>query len=198
MCIRDSRSSLTRCEAKAGHSGEMLLVTVHHEYLREGYAVAIEEQDIVYRCQPPGQVRGIEMPHTDTNAEPPAGALVVTPDEATLFRFSALTYNTHRIHYDQPYATGVEGYPSLVVHGPLLALLLLEMPRRQRPEPVTRFEFRLRRPVFVGQPLVVQATELARTEDDLGEGEASRLHLDAGVPGLPTSVSGTATLDTSH
>ena len=74
-----------------------------------------------------------------------------------LFRFSALTYNGHRIHYDQPYATGVEGYPGLVVHGPLLALLALELPRRHAPtQAVTDFAYRLVSPAFAGA--VVEAT----------------------------------------
>ncbi len=77
-----------------------------------------------------------------------------------LFRLSALTYNTHRIHYDQPYATGVEGYPGLVVHGPLLALLLLELPRRFAPErTVAGFDYRLRRPAFGGVPIVARGAE---------------------------------------
>ena len=74
-----------------------------------------------------------------------------------LFRFSALTYNGHRIHYDHPYATAVEGYPGLVVHGPLLALLALELPRRHSPtETVTAFAYRLVRPAFAGA--VIEAT----------------------------------------
>ena len=79
----------------------------------------------------------------------------LTPDATLLFRFSALTYNTHRIHYDQPYVTGVEGYPGLVVHGPLLALMLLEIPRRNRPDrTVAAFDYRLSRPAFAGTRLV--------------------------------------------
>ncbi len=70
-----------------------------------------------------------------------------------LFRFSALTYNAHRIHYDEPYAKAAEGYPGLVVHGPLLALDMLELPRRSGVTP-TRFEYRLQAPAFSG-PVVV-------------------------------------------
>lgn len=179
------RSRLTRCEAKSGRTGEMLLVTVTHEFLRDGRVIVVEEQDVVYRSQPPGRDRGIAAPAPDSAAPAPPGALVLTPDEAMLFRFSALTYNSHRIHYDQPYVTAVEGYPGLVVHGPLLTLLLLEMPRRQR-RSVEQFEFRLTRPVFVGHPVAVTAT----ASDD----QQATFELEAGVPGLGTSVSGTATL----
>jgi len=80
-------------------------------------------------------------------------------DSALLFRFSALTANAHRIHYDEPYATGVEGYPGLVVHGPLLAVYLAELARRNGPTTGLRgFEFQLHRPVFVGDEFRVQGS----------------------------------------
>jgi 3-methylfumaryl-CoA hydratase len=73
----------------------------------------------------------------------------VVPDDVLLFRYSALTFNGHRIHYDRRYVTEVEGYPGLVVHGPLLATLLLDLLRRQRPDAaVARYEFRAMRPIF--------------------------------------------------
>jgi len=80
----------------------------------------------------------------------------IVPDPVLLFRFSALTYNAHRIHYDADYATGVEGHPGLVVHGPLLALLCFELPRRHAPrQQVTELSFRARSPVYVGQRCMV-------------------------------------------
>jgi 3-methylfumaryl-CoA hydratase len=110
----------------------------------------------------------------------------LSPDAALLFRFSALTYNAHRIHYDQPYATGVEGYPGLVVHGPLLALLALELPRRNRPEaPVAEFRYRLRRPAFAG-------TELRSWSEPAGSD--GWLELATGPVGGPASLTGTARL----
>jgi 3-methylfumaryl-CoA hydratase len=112
--------------------------------------------------------------------------LRLSPDAALLFRFSALTYNAHRIHYDQPYATGVEGYPGLVVHGPLLALLALELPRRHRPElPVAEFRYRLRRPAFAG-------TELRSWS--VPAGSDGWLELATGPVGGPASLTGTARL----
>lgn len=180
----ERRSQQVRSETKHGRSGEMLLVTVRHEFLRDGAVITAEEQDVVYRSQPPGQARGLPD-DTPAAADAPARspeAVALTPDETLLFRFSALTYNTHRIHYDQPYVTGVEGYPGLVVHGPLLALLLLELPRRHRPDrPLARFSYRLTRPVFVGQPVVA---------DHADPGTDDELHLAAGVPGAPPSVTG--------
>ncbi|HEX4250357.1 MAG TPA: MaoC family dehydratase N-terminal domain-containing protein [Pseudonocardia sp.] len=156
------RSAVTSVEVKTGRSGEMAFVTVRNEFSTGGELAVLEEQDIVYRSQPdpPSGAAPVAAPAA---APPPAAApeqpaaeheLVLRPDEALLFRFSALTYNAHRIHYDHPYATGIEGYPGLVVHGPLLALLALELPRRHRPEsPVTEFRYRLRRPAFAGTPL---------------------------------------------
>jgi 3-methylfumaryl-CoA hydratase len=112
--------------------------------------------------------------------------VALRPDETMLFRVSALTYNSHRIHYDHPYATGVEGYPGLVVHGPLLALMLLEIPRRHRPDrSVTAFDYRLSRPAFAGHRLVA---------DHEGRPGGDELAVSAGTAGLPASVTGTITL----
>jgi len=194
----ERRSALVRAEVKRGRSGEMLLVTVRHEFVRAGVPVVTEEQDVVYRSQPPGQDRGLataEEPDDPVNdpaaaPAPSAEAVELTPDEALLFRFSALTYNTHRIHYDQPYVTAVEGYPGLVVHGPLLALMLLEMPRRHRADrDLARCEYRLSRPAFVGRPLRADHVD-AGTEGDA----RSALNVAAGVPGRPPSITATLTL----
>jgi 3-methylfumaryl-CoA hydratase len=151
-----SRSGVSDVRVKTGRTGEMAFVTVRHELLVDGATAGVEEQDIVYRSEPPG---------TPARTLPPAEAGVADPegewrvdldtDPVLLFRFSALTYNGHRIHYDRPYATQVEGYPDLVVHGPLLALLALELPRRHAPDrPVRSFEYRLVRPAFVPSRIV--------------------------------------------
>ncbi len=180
----ERRTELTRCDVKSGRSGEMVLVTIRHEFLRNGTAVVVEEQDVVYRSQAPGQARGISLDVPDPDPEPlSAEAVPLLPDEAMLFRFSALTHNTHRIHYDHPYVTGVEGYPGLVVHGPLLALMLLEIPRRSRPDRrVRQFDYRLTRPAFVGHQVIADL-DAEQSSDD-------RLVVTAGVRGAPASVSG--------
>ena len=179
------RSSLTRAEVKHGRSGEMLLVTVRDEYVRGDDVVVTEESDIVYRSQPPGQGRGIGYPEPAGEPSTSSEAVALLPDATLLFRFSALTYNTHRIHYDEPYVTGVEGYPGLVVHGPLLALMLLEIPRRHRPDrSVDAFDYRLSRPAFAGARLVA---------DHDGDPGGDELAVTAGVPGA-ASVSGTISL----
>lgn len=182
-------SSLVGARVKHGRSGEMLLVTVRDEFRAgpTGDVVVTEESDLVYRSQAPGQARGIGF-DTPAAEVPPgsAEAVVLRPDETLLFRVSALTYNSHRIHYDHPYATDVEGYPGLVVHGPLLALMLLEIPRRHRPErAVTAFDHRLSRPAFAGARLVA--------DHDGGSGD-DELSVSAGTAGLPASVTGTITL----
>src|SRR5690606_19161605 len=115
---------------KSGRSGAMVFVTVQHEFHGpQGLAVG-EEQDLVYRDAP---ASGAPTPAPEPA---PAGAAFereLRPDPVLLFRYSALTFNGHRIHYDHPYATGVEGYPGLVVHGPLIATLLADLLQRQRP-----------------------------------------------------------------
>lgn len=177
---RTSRPAGVR--VKRGRSGELAFVTVRHEY-RVGGAVAVtEDQDVVYRSQPPGAPRAL---HRDPAPEPAGDWRVeLTPDEALLFRFSALTYNAHRIHYDQLYVTAVEGYPGLVVHGPLLAMLLLELPRRHVPDRrVTAFDYRLSAPAFAGERVVATGTV-----------DGDRVALAAGVAGLAASITGVAAL----
>jgi 3-methylfumaryl-CoA hydratase len=177
------RSRLADVRPTTGRTGEMVFVTVRHRFEVDGELAVVEEQDVVYRSQPAGAPRTTAAPPPPAPEEPPAEGtwrLRLEPDERMLFRFSALTYNTHRIHYDQQYVTAVEGYPGLVVHGPLLALLLLELPRRFSPgRPVAGFEYRLQRPVFAGSPVVADGVP--------GDDGAQ---LTAGVPGAPPSITG--------
>ena len=178
-------SELVAVRPKRGRSGEMLFVTLRRTFSRAGEVLAVEEQDLVYRSQPAGSARGTAAPEP---AEPGGAAegrgprLALPTDPVLLFGFSALTANSHRIHYDAPYATGVEGYPGLVVHGPLLVLLALELVRRERPgAALTEVEHRLVRPAFAGAPLVAT-----------GNVEGERLELTAGTAGAPASVTVTA------
>ena len=150
-------SEILSIKNKEGRSGELALVTVRHGYfVKEGLAME-EEHDIVYRSaanggsqSPPGQV-------PDNTAD---WSKEIVPDAVLLFRYSALTYNGHRIHYDMPYVQDVEGYPGLIVHGPLTATLLMESARGKHPGEV--FEMVLvkaHRPLFAGNKLVVQGSE---------------------------------------
>lgn len=135
-------STVASVDHKAGRSGDLVFVTVRHDY----DARITEEHDIVYR-DVPDPAAPVAMPVTAPDTSDFSRA--ITPDPVLLFRYSALTFNGHRIHYDQPFCTGTEGYPGLVVHGPLLATLLLDLLRRQMPDAVvTDFEFRAMAPVF--------------------------------------------------
>ena len=140
-------------DEKHGASGHLVFVRVRHRFSNDAGVAIEEEQDIVYRGEPPASA-------TPTAAAPPAPAgswrREIVPDPVLLFRYSALTFNGHRIHYDRPYATAVEGYPALVVHGPLLATLLLEQLRRHLPDQtLARFNFKALRPTFDNSPFHV-------------------------------------------
>lgn len=151
------RSSLDKVAVKEGHQGELLFVTVRHELTVGGAARVVEEADLVYRSDASrGRPAGRPTQGTPPPAPEAPWRLEFNADPVVLFRFSAITHNAHRIHYDQTYAREAEGFPGLVVHGPLLALLLLELPRRFAPHlSVASFGFRARRPVFAGQSVLV-------------------------------------------
>lgn len=138
-------SAILKVAEKSGAAGAMVFVTVAHEVSANGHLVMREEQDIVYvgipeRFTPPAPT---PLPSCDWR-EP------VAIDPVLLFRFSALTFNGHRIHYDRTYATEVERYPGLVVHGPLQAVLLFDAALRHAPAGArpARFQFRGLRPLF--------------------------------------------------
>ncbi len=138
---------------KHGRSGALVFVTVRHEITDARGLALTEEQDIVYREETPA---GAPAPQAQPAPQGEQFSRVVVPDPVLLFRYSALTFNGHRIHYDRPYATQVEGYPGLVVHGPLLATLLLDQLRREYPAARVRsFSFKAVRPVFDLHPFSV-------------------------------------------
>ncbi len=113
----EKTSSITSVEAKNGRSGPLVFVNLKHE-LRQGHDLCItEEQNLVYREAPRERS---ELPPGEMATEGPEFSREMTPDPVLLFRYSALTYNTHRIHYDREYAVNEELYPALVIHGPLL------------------------------------------------------------------------------
>lgn len=139
--------TIASVEEKPGASGPLTFVTVDRSFSQAGEVRVTERQTIVYTAAPPA-------PRTPDVERPPAEWSRETPtDPVLLFAFSAATANSHRIHYDLPYATEVEGYPGLVVHGPLIALLLLEaMPAR----PLARFSFRALKPAFAGETIAAE------------------------------------------
>ncbi len=149
--LRRDTSVMTITE-KTGRSGPLLFVTVRHAVFSRGTALLLEEQDLVYRNISLGAAVAAEP--AAPPSDPADQSRSLTLDATALFRFSALTFNAHRIHYDRDYATSVEGFPGLVVQGPLLATLLLDLARRKRGEPVpSQFSFRAKAPVFAGDPL---------------------------------------------
>lgn len=154
------RSRVVNSATKRGRSGTLMFVEVEHELSQGGELALRERQDIVYRDLPaPDQRRelGGQVEEDDAPLQPDDWAIAVSP--TMLFRFSALTYNSHRIHYDRDYARTVEGYPGLVTHGPLQALLMAEHLRTRAIVDTYRpatFEYRLIAPLFEHQGLVIR------------------------------------------
>ncbi|NQW50068.1 MAG: MaoC family dehydratase N-terminal domain-containing protein [Rhodospirillales bacterium] len=146
-------SEIKSVEPKSGSTGSMVFVTVQHTISGPRGVSFVEQHDIVYReAAKPGEASKPPKP-APTDA---TWTRTVLADPVLLFRFSALTFNGHRIHYDQPYVTGVEGYPGLIVHGPLMGMLQIELARRSSAGKVVRsFEFRALSPVFGGAALGV-------------------------------------------
>ena len=151
-------STVRSITPKSGRSGELVFVVVRHEFFAaDGELRMSEEHDILYR----------EMPRADAPAPTPrpapataAWSREVRPDPVLLFRYSALTFNGHRIHYDREYCREEEGYPGLVVHGPLTATLLLDGLRRQRPEAaLVALEYRAVAPLFDTAPYTVNGCD---------------------------------------
>ena len=152
-------SRILKIENKTGKRGALWFVTVQHTITCDGVPCISEEQDIVYReatpiGAPPGPA---PTPHDGV----PQWSRSVAPDTTLLFRYSALTFNGHRIHYDLAYARGEEGYPDLVVHGPLTATLLQQFALEQGAgRPLARFDFRGVTPLFVQRPFKLEGRQL--------------------------------------
>ena len=147
-------STIKDIKNKTGKTGQLCFVTVRHEYFdHEDKLVFSEEHDIVYREDPQDKTTTAA-----TIAPPENGAAneVVTPSSVLLFRYSALTFNSHRIHYDRDYCINVEGYPGLIFHGPLTATLLAEFAGRKNPDKqIKTFSFRATAPLFDTEPFAI-------------------------------------------
>jgi 3-methylfumaryl-CoA hydratase len=136
---------------KRGRTGLLAFLTYRYEVFHRSTLCVTEEFDVVFReksgnagSMPPGERREAKVSRT------------IRPETPLLFRYSALTFNAHKIHYDRDYAMKEEGYPGLLVHGPLLATLLMDLFRRHRPSDMVKtFEFRAQRPVFDLSPLTI-------------------------------------------
>jgi 3-methylfumaryl-CoA hydratase len=146
-------STIASVTHKSGRSGELVFVLVRHEVANGAGLALTEEHDIVYREAPRA---GDPVPEPTLAPRDAAWQRRIAPDPVLLFRYSALTFNGHRIHYDHPYVTQVEGYPGLVVHGPLIATLLVDLVRRELPDArLKSFSFRAVRPIFDTAPFTL-------------------------------------------
>lgn len=151
-------STIANVKAKTGRAGSLVFVTVRHELSQDGTLCIEEEQDIVYReAAAPGAPKPTPPMAPDTAVR----SETVSPDPVLLFRYSALTSNGHRIHYDRTYAREEEDYPDLVVHGPLTATLLQGFATQNAPGRLKRFDFRGMAPLFASRPFSLEAGEAA-------------------------------------
>jgi 3-methylfumaryl-CoA hydratase len=156
-------SEILSVEPKSGKSGNLVFVTVRHTVSASNEIAVVEEHDIVYRdaAKPgtgvtpgvPASVRAV--PPGKPAPANPVWQHDVMPDEAMLFRYSALIFNAHRIHYDIDYCRKEEGYPGLIVHGPLQTTLLLDLSRRHAGKPVRKLDYRAVSPLFHNEKLIV-------------------------------------------
>jgi 3-methylfumaryl-CoA hydratase len=146
-------SRIASVDVKQGRTGALAFVTVQHTVRHQGQLCLTEEHDIVYRDLPqPGAP--VVLPKSAPGDA--RWSRRVEPDPVLLFRYSALTFNGHRIHYDRSYVTGVEGYPGLIVHGPLIATLLADLVAREMPQAVMReFNFRSVGTLFDTEPFTL-------------------------------------------
>ncbi len=143
-------STIKSVKHKKGRTGEIIFVTVSHQISNKDGVQLKEEHDIAYLPGPQemqlSQPEALELPEADFSRS-------VKPDERLLFRFSALTFNTHRIHYDLPYVHS-EGYPALVVHGPLTAMLLADLVWRENDfSPLKQFSYRAKNALYIGDTM---------------------------------------------
>ena len=146
-------SQVKSVSSKHGATGPLVFVTVRHELAQEGGVCVTEEHDIVYREMPQP---GAAAPAPKMAPAEAAWERSIVPDPVLLFRYSALTFNGHRIHYDRSYVTEVEGYPGLIVHGPLIATLLVDLVQRNLPQArIASFSFRAVGPLFDIEPFTV-------------------------------------------
>ncbi|MCF4129656.1 acyl-CoA dehydrogenase [Methylobacterium sp. SyP6R] len=172
------RTEIESVAEKTGRSGRIAVVAVLNVLSVGGREVVAEHEDYVLREAAPSGTDPAASPQ-DGPPRPFDVARILTPDETLLFRFSALTFNAHRIHYDAPYATGREGYPALVVNGALTALLVLELVRATAGREPAAFGYRTLRPLYCGRAMHLKARRGADEWRAWAEDEAGAVALEA-------------------
>jgi 3-methylfumaryl-CoA hydratase len=161
-----------------GSSGPLRIETHEYRYAQAGRSCIVEQRDLIYRGADKLAGASAASGQPGDSALPPGLRRIVTPDAAMLMRMSALTFNSHRIHYDQDYAQRVEGYAERLVHGPLTALLLAEQ-LRATGRHARRFEFRARSPLLVNEPIELLVTAGASPVSLRASGPAGRIAMEA-------------------
>lgn len=156
----ECRTRIADVVHKVGRTGDLVFVELERTLSQAGEACLVENQTIVFRDA------GAAVPAVEDSDPAARDESVWTPGPVDLFRFSAVTFNGHRIHYDEPYATTEEGYPGLVVHGPFTASMLCWLAARTAGGArMTEFSFRAAAPLFAGQPVRLRATADGNTVD---------------------------------
>jgi 3-methylfumaryl-CoA hydratase len=170
-------STVQDVKVKQGRSGTLAFATVRHELRCADGGHVVEEQDIVYREPPSANTPTVQPQTAPQNAQ---WSRQVVPDPVALFRYSALTFNGHRIHFDRPFCQDHEGYPGLVVHGPLIATLLMELARQSMPgESVTGYQFRAVSPLFDTESFSVHGRQEGKSISLWASSAAGALAMDA-------------------
>jgi 3-methylfumaryl-CoA hydratase len=181
------RRTVLRSHArKQGSTGDLLVVTLEHTVEQDDRPVIVERQDVIYR-----QAGGVTPPAGPavTPSPSPGWRDVVVPTTTLLFRFSAVTFNGHRIHYDRDYAVHSEHYPDLVVHGPLTAVLLAQSAAQHLGQPLQSFAYRASSPLFVGQPVYVEGVAGAGAAGETATMTATRVDGVVGMTATATAAS---------
>lgn len=172
------QTTIERVAEKTGRSGRIAVVTVLNALDVGGREVVAEREDYVLREAAPREPEPA-APREVRAPRPCDVTRRLVPDETLLFRFCAVTFNAHRIHYDAPYATGREGYPALVVNGALTALLALELVREAAGREPAAFDYRTLAPLYAGRPMHLKARREADAWRTWAEDEAGTVALEA-------------------
>jgi 3-methylfumaryl-CoA hydratase len=180
------RTRLLSHDRKRGSTGELLVVTLEHTVEQDDRILILERQDVIYRQEggiTPPAGPAVELPPT------PGWRQIVVPTTTLLFRFSAATFNGHRIHYDHDYATRDEHYPNLVVHGPLTAMLLAQSASHHLGKPVQSFAYRASSPLFVDQPVSIDGVVSSSADGEAATMTATRVDGVVGMTATATAAS---------